>query len=441
MTRANERGAQTRARLLEAGIELFHELTPAQLFEALSAKVVSRRVGMTTGAFYAHFPDHASYVDALIEYGLSRHPDEDRVATVTFEKIIAYANAPDTHLYDDIVEMLATNFRQCVEIARVYNFVFATWTRRDDPHVLQLLRRRYRLFMDDYIVGEEMIRKRWGMAFREPFTMENVAELIASSMEGCLIKHSLDPDLLDPDVFAHGVIAFLVGAMVPEGEEGGQSFLDTAKQLGMRDWEPSPDEPTPRVSDEVARAAAALLQNADMDEYTIDDVAVAAAVGTDVVYTAWGSPARLATAAFHQIAEPMRSQVQFDLDLPMPGLRALDRQLGRLASLCVELARTRPVFMSLALQGSVEHLTRASKEDGNLGRTLLPAVERARSEGALPAEADASFMARTLAFTLASRALEVPDEQPEAALATARAMVGLKPKGRGATATARRAAG
>jgi hypothetical protein len=89
-------------------------------------------------------------------------------------------------------------------------------------------------------------------------------------------------------------------------------------------------------------------------------------------------------------------------------------------------------------------MTRASREEGNVGRVLVPALERAQAEGAVLADTDVAFVARTLAFTLASRALAQPDITPGEALTLARSLltgVAKAPAPRRANAGVRRAAG
>jgi AcrR family transcriptional regulator len=438
--RTNERGERTRKKLLDAGMDLIRELTPAQLLEALSAKVVTRHVGMTTGAFYAHFPDHASYIDALLEHGLTSSDDELQIQSKTFEMFVAYANAPDTHLVDDFLEIVETNFQWCVETVHVFDFLALLWGRRGDPRVRELLQARYKKAMDEYVVAEQMIADRWNVQYREPLDMRTGAELMNAFFEGVIMRHCIDPDVITPNVYSHAMLAFLTGAVKPVGaNDDAEHVFDVARRSGIRDWEPKPDE---RPSDSIVAAASALLESIDMDACSIEAIAEKAGVTKEQVDGTWGSRARLATAVVHRVTEPLVAQHAFDVNLPMAASRALDRQLGRLASIFVDMARSRPALLSFALRGSIEHLTRPSKKEGSLGLALVPAIEAAQADGTINADFDAQSLARTIAFDLASRALEGPDDPADVALASARALLGLKPKAqRRANATARRAAG
>jgi len=404
--RANVRGERTRQRLLAAGLELFADLTPAEFLAGLTAQAVSGRAGVTTGSFYTHFPHHASYVDALIEYGLSRQPADDRIATETFGKIVEYANAPDTHLISDLNDLADFNIGIGIEEIGVTEFLLAMWTRRRDPRVLELLRRRYELFQGDYAAGYEIIRQRWNAEWQPPFTHEIGTAVVTCIAEGLMVRHCIEPETISKEIFGHVLLAFVenaLGAATPAGDgDPWQSFI---VRHGIRDLEPTYDAEISRPSGAMVDAAITLLADADLDACTVEDIAAQAGVSTTHVYGAWGSRPRLATAVVARLSEPTDVQRGFDLDLKMPGLRALDRQLGRLASLFLDLARSRPVLLSLALQGSIEHLGRPPEDEGNLGRSLVPPIEVGQTDSSIAPDVDARALARSLAFALASEAL------------------------------------
>jgi len=418
----NERGERTRARLLAAGLEVFGELTVEQLLQGVSPKAVAQRAGVTTGAFYNHFPDHAAFVRALLEYGLLRPPAEDYVATHTFEKWISYANAPETHLLDDFLEAVRYNFDLCIETIQTLEFVVTMWTRRRDPTVHELLKRRYKLFMDDYLVAEDLIRQRWNVKWREPFTMETGAAVMHALAEGAHIRHCLEPELVDSETYARGIMAIIAGLCEPDNGDEPDHFYDVLARQGVRDWDPGPGRPVQCPSNVVIDAAVALLATVDMDACSVDDIATRAGVTAGQVYAAWGSRSRLATAIVARLAEPLHGQLSFDLALPMPGVRALDRQLGRMTTMFVELARTRPALLQLALRGAVEHLGRPPADGGNLGQPLVAAIEAGQSDGTLTNDGDARTLARAIGSTIAAQALESRGASVDAILAFVRSV-------------------
>ncbi len=400
----NVRGARTRQRLLAAGLELFPELTAAQLLQALSPKAVARRAGVTTGSFYNHFSDHAAYVDALVEYGLSRQPAEDEIVTKTYAKWAGYANAPDTHLLDDFLEMVQYNFDLCIDSIHVYEFVAAMWTRRREPRIQELLKRRYKLYMDDYLVAEDLIRERWNMRIRDGMTMEKGAALMNNYAEGSHIRHTIEPDLVTSEDYARGLLAMISGMLEPDDPDTEPEHLyDFLAQRGVRDWEPADAVSSPARA--IVDATIALMAKRDFDECTVENIADTSGMTVAHVYSAWGSRSRLATAVVAQLCEPQLTQLESDLSLGMSGPRILDRQLGRLAALLVDVARSRPVLLSSALQGSIEHLGRPPEDEGNLGLVLVPAIEACQREGTLGDDVTARDVARTLALTLGSQAL------------------------------------
>lgn len=63
-----EERAQIRERLLEAGLELFHEAGVKEL----SIRELTRRVGIAQGGFYHFFPDKDAFVRELIYYRTSQ---------------------------------------------------------------------------------------------------------------------------------------------------------------------------------------------------------------------------------------------------------------------------------------------------------------------------------------------------------------------------------
>src|SRR5437588_492651 len=69
--RRGEESEATRLRLLEAGLAELRDEPPSALFANLQARPISARAGLTTGAFYHHFPGPDQYVEALLQYSLN----------------------------------------------------------------------------------------------------------------------------------------------------------------------------------------------------------------------------------------------------------------------------------------------------------------------------------------------------------------------------------
>lgn len=59
--------AHTRARLVEAGTELFAELG----LHPVTSAAIARRAGVATGTFYLHFPDKLALFRAIVQAGLA----------------------------------------------------------------------------------------------------------------------------------------------------------------------------------------------------------------------------------------------------------------------------------------------------------------------------------------------------------------------------------
>jgi AcrR family transcriptional regulator len=241
--------------------------------------------------------------------------------------------------------------------------------------------------------------------------------------ESLNIRHLIDPDAVPTDIFGHALLAFVQGALKAETPDIATEWRDFLGRHGIRDLEPTYDESLPRPSNQIIDATLRLLATNDYDAFTVEDIAAQADVAIEVVYGAWGSRVRLATAVLARLAEPTGEQYRFDADLGINGVRALDRQLGRLAALYCDVARSRPALLLAAMQGALEYLDRPPEDEGNLGRALFGPLDAGQQDGSIADSIDSRELARTLGNALASSALRHKGGDPAGPLAFARTLL------------------
>ncbi len=209
----------TRDRLLAAGVELMLDRPVGTGLGHVKATEVSRRAGLSHGAFYHHWASQEDYRAELLEHimDLGRHPQEaslfiERVTDVdTLEAAEAVRRSSNTGFSE--AEVLPWR-------------LWVALVARNDPEIDRRLEQRYREIADAYSPAVEEVFDRLGLVARSPFDLERLTTLVDALWEGLALRHTVAPDLIDShaatdrkgdtwSLYALGVAVILLGAMEP----------------------------------------------------------------------------------------------------------------------------------------------------------------------------------------------------------------------------------
>ena len=298
-------GRATRAALVRAAWELTDEMSLYELLSAVRAEDVAVDVGVTTGAFFHHFPSRQHFVDAMVEDLLQEaHDQASRLELESLELIDAGQQRAD-------LREEARSFLSLVEgedVERRMRRMLLLWSRTGDEMVggvrlTELVRRHY------WDPVESAQREVWRLALDlaerypiAPFDVGAITLVMEALGTGFLVRRLAMPELFTIDLFADSVLLLMSAMTTPiagsvtlaELEVGlGQVTAAPGWEQGMRDRE-------------VAAPYASLLDDG-WESRTFGDLVAAVPGGptaTELAAT-FGTVRRLAAYAFYTALEPV----------------------------------------------------------------------------------------------------------------------------------------
>lgn len=230
-------GPTTRERLLAAGVELMLDRPIGTGLQHVKATEVSRRAGLSHGAFYHHWSSQEEYQEELLEHvlDLGRHPHEAQ----SFIERVAHA--------DTVGATEAVRASMNAGFAEADLVPWRLWVAlvaRNDPDIDRRIEDRYREISDAYAPAVVEVFARLGLRPRSPVDLDRLTILVDALWEGLALRHAVAPDLIDGRVaqdrngddwslYALGVALMVVGAMEPESDSP-TDLLDAIDRLAVR---------------------------------------------------------------------------------------------------------------------------------------------------------------------------------------------------------------
>lgn len=192
-----EAAAETRAALLHAGEQLLLEQPVGTVLDQIKAPEVARRAARTTGAFYHHWPDQASYQNELIEYVLG--PDRLTAADETLKTLPA-AMAGGISL-PELVHLAARSTLLRVRDNPLLPLFLSLWAKQaQSDRIRDLLRRNFQATSESTATGYQAVLDHYGLQMRPPFTVEMLTVTLTGLVEGLAIRASVDPEAVPFDL-------------------------------------------------------------------------------------------------------------------------------------------------------------------------------------------------------------------------------------------------
>lgn len=342
------RRGDARAALIRTGIEALQSLTPADLVGAIGARELCRRAGLGSGAFFHHFPTLADYADAVVAhvYDAGRFTGREVASGGLNEIGVAPLPVTQTYAYHaNELDRLTTDAEFRVRLG-----LWALGGEQADTAFGAFLSA-----VDDRIApAAEALFASWGREARPPFEVPDIVAAHVALSQGGAIRRRVDPDLMTHEKFKRAATALTFTLLRLNGDA--QTMDDRLSEINYypRLAKQNATRRSRRnVTARVLESAAHCFGNRGYDKTTIAEIARAAGVSADTIYSHFGTKAALALALVDTQAR------DFFAAQPPPSssssrLAALRAQLVAVAEFAGAHPATTPVYLAALLGGAID---------------------------------------------------------------------------------------
>ena len=340
MTTADQTDDPTRERLVRAGLRTFDELPLRKVFAGATTAKVADAAGVTTGSFFHHFANAAEFTDALaLSYVQSPFTQTETVDEL-FESL--------QHL--GLVQVLRTNLADTWQVYVGDEGIryhlrgqMTFWAHHTQPlsrphgefvSVGDILRQSYDARDDAAAGGWEQLLHLTGRTLVEPFTIHQISQVMTALFEGLRVRHDLDPESIDDELFGNVGAALASAMTVPRGSRVrladlgaplvDQSRMSPQARSGAR---------RRRVTRQRITDASVGLFSQGWEDVPVSDVAEAAGVANQTVINLFGTVQGVAGATFARHVANVRSVASDTTGLD--GVDSLELVLTRLAECAI----------------------------------------------------------------------------------------------------------
>lgn len=329
-----ERTTDTRERVLQAGIDLWIETPPADLFGGLNVSRLSKRAGITRATFYTYWGTTQEFLDDLLDHIVNREP-------TGFSPDVARAmerlTVGDGQILDDFILVCAEQI-STLAADPALRVRFGQLAKIDDPVVAEKLRAQYHDLearMGDFYT---QLLDRWGRAPRAPLEQRHNAAIFTMLMEAFAARHAIDPDNAPTEVYAWASLALLfiltarrddhrdmraVSQVMNRFNEDG----DRIRQVERRSRNDGVRLPARTglagvEAIDIARQARQLLSYRPWREVTVEEIAGMAGTTPSTVLRLFGSKHGLAVGVLQLLSDESFAELPA-LDTPIDRVRAM----------------------------------------------------------------------------------------------------------------------
>lgn len=327
--------ADTRSRLIDAARRLTDEQPLTRVIGASTAEV-ARRAGVSTGAYFHHFPTAAHLADAVVR--------DSRVAPVDQRDTVDELLGALEHL--DLAEVLRSNldetwqvFASDEDIGRRLRLQMLLWAhhgqRLHDPDeefstVGDVLVASYETIDTASADGWRLLLERTDRDIAAPFDPELLSVTLTALLDGLRVRHQLQPHRVPDRLFGNAAVALAMAVTVPRGD--GRRAADPQMPLAeTRRGSPQARAGARRRHEtrrRIIRAATGRFESG-WERIPMSEVADWSGVSTQTVVNLFGSVRAVAAITFSRFVDDVRSVVREEPELaPLDGLA---RTLGRLS--------------------------------------------------------------------------------------------------------------
>jgi AcrR family transcriptional regulator len=400
MSRAG--AADTRNRLIEAGIDLLCRLTPTDLVSAVGTREIARMADVSAASFFHHFGSVERYTDELMDaiYSPTRLPRGDRVR-VALETVAA----------DDLpVSVLLTMYRNALNLNlddSEYRLKLGLWAL-GGPSADARYSAYQNAVEEAIVVGAAHMLRGWGREPRPPFDLRNLVTIGNALTQGAYVRHTLNPEFLSVEHHALAITGTVLLGLRLIGDE--RTMADRLAEMNYYPQATASADATRSLidggtKDRLLAAAAELFAEYGVEATSVAQVAKRAGVSTTTFFNLYGSKSHLALALFdrHSELHMAARRGQFD-----PSDALVDHLVG-----VADLAACHPEMAKIFLAEL------ASDDSGTLGIVLVdPLAELLASsskDGEGPTEGNDRDTAQLMVTVAVHRILHRPSLGAESA--------------------------
>ena len=288
---------------MRAGWELVDELTLTELLAGAGAAAISAEAGVTTGAYYHHFPRPEDFAAAMVDHQLDRDP-----------------GTPLARERTRLEELGDGPFRAAEVPAEATMFLAAVdheGARRTTARLMVLQSRDVDEAIGDSTIGDELRTRYWEPAEREqeqmwevalelcerltrqPYDLASLSTVVHALGTGILQRRLFAPDRLTPELFASALLLLMEATTNDAASPVSLAELEAGMSTVMRGTSTT----VGRRRREISWAAAALLDKG-WQTLTLNDVAIAVRAPEHEVARLFGTVRRVAAHAFGAVLRP-----------------------------------------------------------------------------------------------------------------------------------------
>jgi AcrR family transcriptional regulator len=286
--------------LIEAGIELLCQLTPADIVSAVGTREIAREADVSSATFFHHFGSVDQFTVELMSeiYSPNRLLRGDKVRRDL--ESVAVDALPASALLATYRNALTTNLGD-----PEYRLKHGLWSLGGssvDSHYLDYLDA-----VDVSIaIGASQMLESWGREPRPPYDLAGLIAVGNALAHGAYVRHTLDPELFSIERFALSVTSTVLVGVRLKGDD--RSMADRLAEMNYYPRDSAPSETLASSSDggnkeRLLGAAAELFAEYGVESTSVARLAKRANVSTSTFFNLFGSKDRLAVALFDRHAE------------------------------------------------------------------------------------------------------------------------------------------
>ena len=344
---ATDSGTSTRERLVAAGLQVYDELPLSKVLAGATTATVAAEAGVTTGSFFHHFANAAEFADAVALSFLE--PPSDLSETV--DELVGSLQHLD--LLDVIRTALTDTWQLWVAdegIARRFRGQMMLWSHHTQPlhrpsdgcdSVGDVLRQVLLTRQAESANGWRTLLAATDRTLADPFDLDRVATALTALFHGLVIRHAVDPDAVDDELFGDVTAALAMTITVPLGgrlrdADLDQPLFDESRMSPQaRSGARRRRETRSRITEAVTGAF-----GAGWEDVSISEVAELGRVSPQTVINLFSSVRAVAASTFLRHTADIRSVANDAIDMdPVDALRAVLTRLAECVSADPEPAR------------------------------------------------------------------------------------------------------
>lgn len=392
----------TRDRLVEAGVAALRELTVADLVSAVGTRSIAKRAGVSSTAFFHHFPSTAVFGEAVLARVYDPRlplPSEVEIGSgiadiadspLPLEISLRFHSAELTRVLDDPEHRLRVGLASLGGPAA--ESAYGNYLRERDAPLLPMA---------------EQLYDSWGRELRPPLQWKAFVAVHAALLSGAGIRKRCDPEAFEIEAFAQSAASLTLSMVRLRGEGRG-----LPSKLAEINYFPVVSRADKRqrtlnvpVRDRLLDAAARLVAELGYDEVTLVQVARAARLSSSSAYSCFAGKSDLAAALLLR-----------GLDGPLPAAGSVPTGRARLEQRLAQVAGLFHRRLPYVVPYAQQLLDVRPPSPDPLRATLHEAVTAAHDEGALRADVDPTFLTTSLLLVLATYVTAHPIDGPAAAV-------------------------